>query len=517
MIEFVAKATVTMLIAVVAAFIARRGRASMRHAIYSAMFALLLLLPLAPLVLPRIDVPVAVPSLSTMGEPAQAASDAAPFEIVPTAPRTIEPSPSIDFFAFLEAAYFAGTSILFLSLGVGIWRLQSLSRRGDVWLDGTRLATEFGCAEGARAAVLVVLSNEVQVPMTFGFRRQTIVLPSSAMDWDAEELHRALCHELEHVRRSDWAMQLVARLAVAVYWPHPLVWIAFRRFCTEAERACDDAVVRSFEASAYASQLLALARSLGGHIHVPALAMASPTRLTERVRAILDATQLRGPQGRRATLVVLGSMLGALLLLGPAQLVAETTAESENQRASARDDVENEFESDDDSYQDVVVKASERGSIKSLSKLLDDGLDVNRTWDGDGTPLLIASRAGKIDAVRFLLSRGADPNVPSPGDGNPLIAAATHGELEIARLLLDRGARIDAAVKGDETPLIGASERGDSAMVRLLIERGADVNLGVWSEFGDDRPREWRTPLNMARKGGHDDVARILVDAGARD
>jgi beta-lactamase regulating signal transducer with metallopeptidase domain len=56
----------------------------------------------------------------------------------------------------------------------------------------------------------------------------------------------------------------MARVVCALYWFHPLVWIAWRRFCLESERACDDAVVRSVERIAYAEQLVALARRLSG-------------------------------------------------------------------------------------------------------------------------------------------------------------------------------------------------------------------------------------------------------------
>ena len=40
-------------------------------------------------------------------------------------------------------------------------------------------------------------------------------------------------------------MQILARAVAAFYWFHPLVWMAWRRLCLEAERSCDDAVVMS--------------------------------------------------------------------------------------------------------------------------------------------------------------------------------------------------------------------------------------------------------------------------------
>ena len=56
--------------------------------------------------------------------------------------------------------------------------------------------------------------------------------------------------------------QYMARFVCALYWFHPLVWMAWRRLRLEAERACDDAVLRRAEATAYADQLVLLAERL---------------------------------------------------------------------------------------------------------------------------------------------------------------------------------------------------------------------------------------------------------------
>ena len=81
--------------------------------------------------------------------------------------------------------------------------------------------------------------------MTAGWLRPTILLPRDAGEWNEAERRNALVHELEHVRRADWAIQVVARVACGLYWFHPLAWAAWRRMALDAERACDDAVLRS--------------------------------------------------------------------------------------------------------------------------------------------------------------------------------------------------------------------------------------------------------------------------------
>jgi len=128
--------------------------------------------------------------------------------------------------------------------------------------------------------------------------------------------------------------------------------------------------------------------------------------------------------------------------------------------------------------------------------------------------LIGAADLGRLDAVRLLLDRGADPNLSVALDGNALIAAARSGHADVVALLLDRGARIDDIVPLDETALIQASANGRLDVVKLLLDRGANVNLGAYS---GNQNREGRTPLSMARRGGHASVISVLIVAGAHE
>src|SRR5205085_4238148 len=101
------------------------------------------------------------------------------------------------------------------------------------------------------------------MPMTAGLLQTAIFLPADAADWTQERREAVLLHELAHVRRGDLSTQLVARLAVALYWCNPLVWVAWRAFVKEREHAADDAVLLSgARASDYADHLLSVARTL---------------------------------------------------------------------------------------------------------------------------------------------------------------------------------------------------------------------------------------------------------------
>jgi beta-lactamase regulating signal transducer with metallopeptidase domain len=142
--------------------------------------------------------------------------------------------------------------------------------------------------------------------MTCGIIRPTILLPLDVETWSDEELRRALIHELEHVRRGDWASQCLARSVCAAYWFHPLVWMVWRRLRLEAERACMTRSSGRAEPAAYADRLVLLATRIATATTQPMLPAAACRDLPTRVRAVLDATQMRGHAGARcvATAIV---------------------------------------------------------------------------------------------------------------------------------------------------------------------------------------------------------------------
>jgi uncharacterized protein (TIGR03435 family) len=126
---------------------------------------------------------------------------------------------------------------------------------------------------------------------------------------------------MEHVRRADWMSQVLARVVAAVYWFHPIVWVAQRQLSLEAERACDDAVLRASEATAYADQLVLLAQRMSATSQ-PHLAMANRNDLATRVIAVLDCRQQRGKAGARSIGIAAAICSFAVMAISPLRIVA---------------------------------------------------------------------------------------------------------------------------------------------------------------------------------------------------
>jgi bla regulator protein blaR1 len=502
-----AKATVAIALTFALASVGR-DRASLKHLLFGALFAFLLLLPFASRLVraPRaLDVSVTVPRTVIASVAAAATPDVGRAS---ARPDGLEP---ILHWNLVRDIYIAIAALLVGWLGAGVWRLRRMAANGEVWLEGTARMNELATGGGIRRAALVLISDETAVPLTFGFRHATILLPRSARAWTDGALSRALRHELEHVRREDWIAQLVARFACAVYWPHPLVWAALRRFCFEAERACDDAVVVAFtDAEDYATQLVTLAKEVR-HTTVPALGMASRSRLSQRVRALLDPAQQRGPMGRFAAAAVIALTLLMLVTVAPAHLIAATAAATVAGDAPASENPRVIASRNWSAVGEKLAEAGEAGRKDIIEEFLNAGFDVNTVAEGDGTALIGASKGGHTELVRWLIERGADVSLASKGDGNPLINAARNGHIDIIRILLDAGANINEVVPGDENPIIQAASHGREKAVKLLIERGADVNARAYEDG------QLRTALRMAHKHGHEHVERMLLAAGARE
>ena len=142
--------------------------------------------------------------------------------------------------------------------------------------------------------VVVRLRTTPVVPMTVGIVRPRILLPREAAMWSEELRQSVMLHEQAHIDRRDPLWNLIAQGARAVYWFHPLAWIALRQLRAERERSCDDAVLRAgVKPPNYAAHLMAcaqFARSSPG----AGLPMASPSYLHSRVEAVLSPGAARG-------------------------------------------------------------------------------------------------------------------------------------------------------------------------------------------------------------------------------
>ena len=333
-LSLVAKATVVTAFAVVAGWLARRRRAAVRHLIFVAAFAVLALLPAATALIPAVPVPirlVAMPATDApRATPLNRTVEALTFVAgVPSGSRASGGiSPVRSTFTVLPALWLAGAIWCLMPVALGLWQIRRVRRRGLPWREAQTMANDLARHARFGRPIDVVVHEALAGPMTCGVVRPAIVFPLDARTWREADVRRALIHELEHVRRHDWITLCLARAICAVYWFHPLVWIANRQLCVNAERACDDAVLRDSQALGYADQLVSLAERSLAQTRRPLLAMASRGDLSTRVHAVLNTRQQRGPAGVWARIAVAIAAAASVALLAPLRTVASALGQT---------------------------------------------------------------------------------------------------------------------------------------------------------------------------------------------
>jgi uncharacterized protein (TIGR03435 family) len=341
--SIVAKVTVVAALGLAGSWLERRNRAAVRHALLAVTFAAILVLPIASIVAPpvRLAVPVVVASrvafpsvVGTTGAiPSMTAADGA--RVTPAVVRASRLSLRV----LLFAGWIAGTALFLLPMAIGLWQIRSLRRSALPWRHGQSVVETLAPDTRIHRRVEVLLNESLPGPMVCGVLHPAIVVPADAESWAREDLNRAMVHELEHVRRGDSVSRWLARTACAVYWFHPLVWIAWRKLVLEAERSCDDAVLTRSEATAYADQLVGLAKRLSMAQRSLLLAMANRADLATRVGAVLDSQQRRGRAGTLRVALACGGAVALVIAMSPLTLVAAPQSTSSQNVAMPEFDV----------------------------------------------------------------------------------------------------------------------------------------------------------------------------------
>ena len=231
----------------------------------------------------------------------------------PEAPDSSSPHATIEVLVvtmWLAGVVFVG-GLLVAGL-VEVWRLSARATRvGDArWL---RMRDQIAERYRLTREVAIARTDARDLVATWGVVRPLVLVPRDARDWSDDRVHVVLCHEMAHIRRHDWAVQVGAEAFRAVLWFNPLAWVACARLRRESEQACDDEVLRSgIVGRDYATHLLALARQCrrARATWAAALPMAHPSTLERRIVAMLNPRLDRRAPSRRAV-----AMLGGLLVL----------------------------------------------------------------------------------------------------------------------------------------------------------------------------------------------------------
>jgi beta-lactamase regulating signal transducer with metallopeptidase domain len=276
--------------AIIAAFRIRNPRTQLL--LWSAVLATSLTMPLLMTLTPPLRLPQNR-TVDVLAAPIQVVSSSLP------APDRFDPqnsTPAVPPVSVLAITWLTLSVALLIRLLAGMWSCRRLRRFARAVPDLQLLREFSSSAQRVRLRRLpdVIESPHVAVPLTFGVRKPVVILPSSWREWDADRRTAVISHELSHIARGDFLLQLLAKLHTAIFSFSPLAWWLERKLAALAEEAADDDGIHALGSpAAYAEVVLSflrVRRSAGRRLRFNGgLAMARTSSAAARINRILDS------------------------------------------------------------------------------------------------------------------------------------------------------------------------------------------------------------------------------------
>jgi TonB family protein len=210
-----------------------------------------------------------------------------------------------------------------------------------------------------------VQTDRLSVPITFGWARPIVMVPTSFNRLSNDEQEGVACHELLHIHRRDWPVALAEEVFRAVLWFHPAVWFLLPKIALSREQVVDAGTV---DMTGKRRQYLDALWQIVVSSQSPAAAFAVPLVGRSHLRARVESLKKEIAMSKTriiASVVVLIVSIAAAGFVGAT--VFSTAASTTTERLSAT----KTWSTDDDKPQAEKEKKSEKGP-----KL--------KTWDHPG-------------------------------------------------------------------------------------------------------------------------------------
>jgi beta-lactamase regulating signal transducer with metallopeptidase domain len=182
-------------------------------------------------------------------------------------------------------------------------------------------------------------SAYVRSPVVFGHIKPLILFPIGAINkLNPEQVEAILAHELAHIMRNDYIINIILTTIESIFYYHPAIWWISNQLKIEREHSCDDIAIKHIgDKLEYAKSLVALQEIA---ISTPQLSLAfagqsKSSQMVKRVsRLFIQNTRAISVREKGIAMVSIFVLLGALTLISRSTSVREECLPSENQLSS---------------------------------------------------------------------------------------------------------------------------------------------------------------------------------------
>ena len=206
-------------------------------------------------------------------------------------------------------------------------RKQKNLTQNSLW---TEKAKQLSAKLKVLKKVTLYFSEHVQIPLTIGYFKPIIIFPIALINnLDAEQVEAILMHELAHIKRHDYLLNILQCIMETILCFNPFVWLISKIIRQEREYCCDDMVMEEeYNNFTYSKALFIIAQQNNQNY---ALAMASANQkkypLLNRIKRLNTMETNNSLPKFQLLVIVAVAAIGTLLAWGvPQYSVAKTMA-----------------------------------------------------------------------------------------------------------------------------------------------------------------------------------------------
>ncbi|HSF45892.1 MAG TPA: M56 family metallopeptidase [Chitinophagaceae bacterium] len=222
---------------------------------------------------------------------------------------------------YFSTAYLLILVLLFARLSYNFISTQRLKTDLKPAIDWQHVVNRLTVSLGISREVFIYISEHITVPSTIGYLKPIILLPLATVNQlSVEQLEAVIIHEMAHIRRNDYLVNLVVAIIETILFFNPFAHLLGRAIRKECELCCDDEVICQQDPQSYAQALLLLERSKVK----PAMAMAVTGKqgmLLGRVKRILNVPDQEVKYRHKLlALVLLAGLIMLTAVLAPSKI-----------------------------------------------------------------------------------------------------------------------------------------------------------------------------------------------------
>jgi len=281
---------------------------------------------------------------------------------------------TLSFFPWMTSIWLFGVMVLSARLAGGLI-LVGRMRTGDVSPLPVALENRLMMLaekSGINRILQVLQSGKVKVPTVIGVFRPVILIPAGIISLiPLEELESIIAHEIAHIRRFDFLINILQSLLEALFFYHPVVWILSAGVRQEREKCCDDfAVDVCGKLSIYAKALVELSEIQAGQ-NLPSVALTgNKNRIIHRVERLINPKKMKTNASEK--------IIAGILILGSAIILTLSTSAKMSPR---------------ENFQGASAEFNQQAFDKNQDESVSEESELSLNTAPPAVPLLPASMA----------------------------------------------------------------------------------------------------------------------------